>query len=95
MNQVQPTGRRRKTGTISSPNKSNHPALSPHEVRRVSVAAVCDQRTVVKYLWGFSQTENVRDRISAALRDCGYERLVGTREQRQRASQSESAERVR
>ena len=72
-------------------NKWNHPALNTHEVRRVAVAAVCDPRMIVKYLWGFSQRLLDRERIAVALRQCGHEKLIGTREERQRASQHEAA----
>jgi hypothetical protein len=62
--------------------KSSHPEISNHEVRRIAVAATCDPRTVLVYLWGLSQPPITRERIALALRQCGYERLVGTREAR-------------
>lgn len=82
----------RKTRPIPQPSKWNHPALSAHEVRRVAVEALCDPRSVVKYLWGYSQPMLARERIAVALRACGHEKLVGTREDRERASQSEATQ---
>lgn len=54
-----------------------HPAMSAHELRRVAVEALCDPRTIVKYLRGGSQPPLVRERVERALRACGHEHLVG------------------
>jgi hypothetical protein len=59
------------------PSVYTHPALSNHEIRKVSVHAMCDPRCVVKYLRGLPQPETMRERVRAALRACGLESLVG------------------
>lgn len=58
---------------------SDTPTLRPltgHELRRVSVRATCDPRTVTAYLRGESQGANMVARVERALRSCGFERYV-------------------
>jgi DNA-binding LacI/PurR family transcriptional regulator len=45
--------------------------LSPHDVRRVAVAAGCDPRTVLRRLAGARQPCTTRARVDAALRELG------------------------
>ena len=47
--------------------------LSPHEVRRVCVAASCSPPTVRAYLAWRPGLPLVRDRLEAALRALGYD----------------------
>jgi len=55
------------------------PGLTPHELRKVAVEAVCDPRVVVKYLrqHGAHNTNSTRFRIEDALRKFGLERFIG------------------
>jgi len=46
--------------------------LTAHELRRVSVKAYCDPRTVRAYLAGESQNGNMVARIERALHACGF-----------------------
>jgi hypothetical protein len=56
---------------------TSHPSLSNHDARRVGVEALCDPRTVFKYLHGGPQTRMTRERIERALKACGFEHLIG------------------
>jgi len=56
---------------------THHPAIRPHDLRRVAVCAVIDPRSVVKYLMGVSILEMTRLRVERGLRACGLEHLVG------------------
>jgi hypothetical protein len=49
------------------------PKLTPHEERRVAVAAGCDPRTVRAYLAGKSQRSTVAARVNEALRAMGLD----------------------
>ena len=53
------------------PDNMNATSLSAHDVRRVSVLAAVDQRTVVRYLTGGRQPCTTRARIAGALRELG------------------------
>lgn len=47
--------------------------MSPHEVRRVCVAACVSPPTVRAYLAGRNGKASVRERIEDALRELGYD----------------------
>ena len=48
--------------------------LTPHEERRIAVAAGCDPRTVRAYLAGKPQRSTVAARVNEALRAMGLDR---------------------
>ena len=70
----------------------SHPLLSNHEARRVAVAALCDPRTLYKYLHGAPQNALVKERIEKGLRETGHENLIG-HATRQAATRAENARR--
>ncbi len=55
--------------------------MSQHDVRRVAVTAICDPKTVYKYLRGMPQAGTIRERISQALTACGFGHLVARRQE--------------
>jgi hypothetical protein len=60
------------------PQKSSthsHPALSQNQVRTVAVAAICDPKTVIRYLNREKQSGASRERVERALRSTGYAHL--------------------
>ena len=59
------------------PSLNRHASISPHDLRRVAVAAECDPRCVVKYLSKLSQHSTMRARIERALHSCALGHLVG------------------
>jgi hypothetical protein len=67
-----------------------HPSLDAHALRRVSVAAKCDPRAVVRYLYGESQTSLAVLRVEDALRECQLEALVAPPDERKRRSAAEA-----
>ena len=56
----------------------------PHALRRVAVDAVCDQRTVARFLQGFPVLSTTRVRLERALQhlDLGTARRVAARQKR-------------
>jgi len=54
--------------------------LSPHDLRRVGVAAGCDPRTVRAYLRGDPTRSTTAARIGEALRALGFEVAPENRE---------------
>lgn len=59
------------------PTLYHHDSLSAHDINRVAVEAVCEKRTVVKYLHGVDPVQgNMRIRIERALAQCGFAHLV-------------------
>jgi hypothetical protein len=60
------------------PSLNRHASISPHDLRRVAVAAECDPRCVVKYLSKLSQHSTMRARIERALHSCALGHLVDT-----------------
>jgi len=50
--------------------------LTAHEMRTVAVKALCDDRSVRKYLDGKPVRDLLRMRIERALRECGFEAAV-------------------
>jgi len=50
--------------------------LSPHEKRRIAVAAVVDPRTVDRVFSGENVTSNTRERVKRALLELGLDELL-------------------
>lgn len=57
-------------------SEHSYPGIPTHELRRIAVAAVCDPRTVVKYLRNKPIVDSGRIRIEQALRSLGRIDLV-------------------
>lgn len=55
------------------------PKLTPHEERRVAVAAGCDPRTVRAYLKGRAQRSTVVSRVHDALVALGFHATPASR----------------
>lgn len=53
--------------------------LSPHERRRIAVAASCAEDTILNYLRGRSLRSTTIDRIEKALRNANLERVIASR----------------
>lgn len=53
-------------------------AMSPHDERKVAVAAGCDPRSVRHFLAGRPQHSTTSSRIRSALIDFGMGHLLGT-----------------
>ena len=52
------------------------PPLSPHDLRRVGVAAGCDPRTVKSYIAGKPTHSTTANRLKEALVSVGFGHLV-------------------
>lgn len=57
----------------------SHPRVSNHDLRRVAVAALCDPRTIVRYLRGETMLDTTMLRIESAFRACSLESLLALR----------------
>ena len=54
-------------------------SLSPHDCRRIAVAASCDPHCVAQYVKGAPLRSTTIDRIERALRNLKFDHLVDVR----------------
>lgn len=57
----------------------SHPRVSNHDLRRIAVEAICDPRTIVRYLRGESMSQLQATRIEQAFRALSLESLLALR----------------